>query len=166
MPQNIECEIQPNQSVLQVAKENGIQIKSVCGGIPSCAECRVQIKSGEYNILPPGTEELALIGSAHFVDHSRLSCQMKCFGDVVVDLTEQNAKLAKGTSTKKPRGRAVAAADRESFAVQGSLVLEGKDLELFQNMSNGEQEMRKTNELIHEQVSTKAELERIRRNKR
>ena len=166
LPQDKEFEILPNQTVLQLAKENGVQIKSVCGGIPSCAECRVQIKSGEYNLLPPSPEEIALIGTAYFVDRSRLSCQMRCFGDIVVDLTEQNAKLAKGSSTKKPRGRAVVASDRESFAVQGSLVLEGKDLELFKDLSGGEQETRKTNELIHEQVTTKAELDRIKRSRR
>ncbi|MES2855919.1 MAG: 2Fe-2S iron-sulfur cluster-binding protein [Bdellovibrionota bacterium] len=92
VPQNIECEIKPGQSVMHVAQDNGIYIKSVCKGVPSCAECRVRIIDGEHNVLPPGSEELSLIGTGHFIDRRRLSCQLKCFGDITVDMNEQIAK--------------------------------------------------------------------------
>lgn len=92
LPQNIVCDAKPGQSVLKVAQENQIFIKSVCGGLPSCAECRVHLVEGEYSVLPPSANELALIGSAYFVDGRRLSCQLKCFGDLTVDLTEQVEK--------------------------------------------------------------------------
>ena len=129
-PLDKEFEIDSDQSILDLAKDNGIQIKSVCGGMPSCAECRIQIKDGEYNVFPAAGEELALIGTAYFVDRSRLSCQLKCFGDVTIDLTEQIEKQSRGVSTKKPRGKHVAEG-KESFAVEGSLVLDGKELEMF-----------------------------------
>lgn len=105
LPQNIELEIKPNQSVLDLAQENGIHIQSICKGIPSCTECRVYVKEGESNIIPPMAKELELIGTAYFVDQRRLSCQIKCFGDVVVDLSEQIEKSKK--STKNPQGRYV-----------------------------------------------------------
>ena len=104
VPQNVECEIKPGQSVMHVAQDNGLYIKSVCKGVPSCAECRVRIIDGEHNVLPPGTEELALIGTGHFIDRRRLSCQLKCFGDITVDLSEQIAKeqgLIGGRKTKR-----------------------------------------------------------------
>lgn len=132
-PQDKEFEIDSDTSVLDSAKEHGIQIKSVCGGIPSCAECRVQIKEGEFNVFPPSAEELTLIGTAHFVDKSRLSCQLKCFGDVTIDLTEQIEKQARGTSTKKVRGSKTqqnADARTESFARQGSLLFEDEKIVL------------------------------------
>lgn len=92
MPQNVEFEIGPGESVLQVAKKNDIFIKSVCGGVPSCSECRVKVVEGGHNILPPNFKEKSLIGSAYFIDKSRLSCQLRCMGDITVDLTEQIEK--------------------------------------------------------------------------
>ncbi|MBK8203483.1 MAG: 2Fe-2S iron-sulfur cluster binding domain-containing protein [Bdellovibrionales bacterium] len=96
LPQGIELEIQPNQTVMDLAHRNGIFIKSICNGVPNCAECRVKLVEGEYNVLPPSSKELSLIGSGHFIDQRRLSCQLYCFGDITVDLTEQEKKEHEG----------------------------------------------------------------------
>jgi 2Fe-2S ferredoxin len=98
-----EFEINTNESVLELAKRNGVFIKSICGGLPSCSECRVKIIAGEHNIMPPGFKEKSLIGSAYFIDHSRLSCQVKCMGDITVDLSEQVIKEHAQPASKKPR---------------------------------------------------------------
>ncbi|MBC7754195.1 MAG: (2Fe-2S)-binding protein [Moraxellaceae bacterium] len=105
MPQNIEIEGNPNKTLLQMAQENQIKIKSICNGKPSCAECRVKILEGSSNVPPPGKEELNLIGTSYFIDNRRLSCQVRCFGSITVDLTEQLAKIdtqkkIKGVKTK------------------------------------------------------------------
>lgn len=121
IPQNIELEISPGQSVLDLAQQNDIHIQSVCKGIPSCAECRVYIKEGDHNVMPPQPKELELIGTAYFVDQRRLSCQLRCFGDVVIDLTEQNEKQNK--STKNPQGRYVKERE-DSHARMGNLLEE------------------------------------------
>ncbi len=102
LPQNIEVEGNPNKTLLQIATENHLEIRSICKGVPSCAECRVHIKEGEANILPPNKAELNLIGTSYFIDGRRLSCQVHCYGDVTVDLTEQVEKLE--NQTKKIRG--------------------------------------------------------------
>jgi 2Fe-2S ferredoxin len=101
MPQNIEIDADPSKSILKLAQENNIKIKSICNGKPSCAECRVKITEGAANIQPPGKEELNLIGTSYFIDGRRLSCQVKCFGSVTVDLTEQ---LQKTDTQKKIKG--------------------------------------------------------------
>lgn len=92
VPQNVEFEIKPGQSVMHLAEDNGIYVKSVCRGVPSCAECRVKIVEGEANVFAPAAAELGLIGSGWFIDRRRLSCQLQCMGDVTVDLSEQVAK--------------------------------------------------------------------------
>lgn len=120
VPQNIEVEIKPNESVLKVAQDHGIHIQSVCKGIPSCAECRVHIKEGETNVVPPLQPELELIGTAYYIDQRRLSCQLRCFGDVVIDLTEQIEKEHK--STKNPQGRFVK--EREASHARMGNILE------------------------------------------
>lgn len=119
IPQNIELEIKPNQSVMNLAHENGIKIKSVCNGMPSCAECRVRLVEGEYNVLPPSRKEINLIGTGHFIDQRRLSCQLLCFGDITVDLTEQ---IEKEKVQKRPQGYVKKDSAEESNAVIGSLL--------------------------------------------
>jgi 2Fe-2S ferredoxin len=102
LPQNIEVEANSDKSLLQIANENQIEIHSVCKGVPSCAECRVRVVKGDRNVLPPNKAELALIGTNYFIDGRRLSCQVHCFGDVTIDLTEQVER--QDNQVKKIRG--------------------------------------------------------------
>ncbi|MGE0763137.1 MAG: 2Fe-2S iron-sulfur cluster-binding protein [Bdellovibrionales bacterium] len=106
LPQNIELEIKPNQSVMNLAHENNLPIRSVCNGMPSCSECRVKLVDGEYNVPPPSRKELNLIGTGYFIDQRRLSCQLYCFGDITVDLAEQLEKTNEGPVPKKFLARA------------------------------------------------------------
>jgi ferredoxin, 2Fe-2S len=101
MPQNIEIDADPSKSILKLAQANGVKIKSICNGKPSCAECRIKIIEGINNTQPPGKEELNLIGTSYFIDGRRLSCQVKCYGSVTVDLSEQ---MLKTETQKKIKG--------------------------------------------------------------
>ncbi len=101
VPQDVECEIEQGQTVMDVGHKNGIPIRSTCNGMPSCAECRVRVIDGDWNTSPPSRKELSLIGTGYYIDQRRLSCQMLCFGDITVDTTEQIEKGAEGPVTKK-----------------------------------------------------------------
>ncbi len=120
LPSGEEYEIEFNETILHLAQRSGHHIQSVCKGIPSCAECRVQIKEGEHHVLPPSKKELDLIGTAHYVDMSRLSCQLRCFGDVIVDLSEQLEKEKR--VSQKPRERMARKDGEESKAVLGGIM--------------------------------------------
>lgn len=125
LPTGQEIQADPNKSLLQLCTENQIEIKSICKGVPSCAECRVKIVEGEYNVVPPTKVEMSLIGTNYFIDQRRLACQVRCFGDVTVDLTEQIERSE--IQNKKVRGFRVPgqkASQVESHAKQGTLVLE------------------------------------------
>ncbi len=89
LPQNVSVDIKPGKNVMELARENKLPISSSCNGMCSCAECRVYIVEGEAHILPPSAKEVELIGGGYFIDNRRLSCQLFCFGDVTVDLSEQ-----------------------------------------------------------------------------
>jgi len=156
MPQNIEIEITPNRSVLDLANEHGIYIKSVCRGVPSCAECRVKLVEGEHNVIPPNAKELNLIGTAYFVDQRRLSCQLKCFGDITLDMTEQLEK--QNQTVKRPRGSVTKEAD-ESHARTGNFIFEQSDQ--TDRMRREDQKARAA-ELALIKQEQRAELERIR----
>ncbi|MCB0394714.1 MAG: (2Fe-2S)-binding protein [Bdellovibrionales bacterium] len=158
LPTGQELEIKQNQSVLDLAHQNGIHIQSICKGVPSCAECRVQIKRGEHNVIPPSPAELSLIGTAQFVDNSRLACQLKCFGDIEVDLSEQIEKEKRVLDSKKPRG---AEGKREgSSAVTGNLVLQ----EAGRYSDLAEREVAK--QILNEEIqAAKQRLRDIKKNK-
>ena len=123
VPQNLEVEVSPDKSLLQIATENSIEIKSICKGVPSCAECRVHIKEGESNCLPPTKAELNLIGTNYHIDGRRLSCQVRCFGDVTVDLTEQ---LERAENQKKKIRGFRTNKQIESIAINDTLILTEK----------------------------------------
>lgn len=124
IPQNVEFEIGTTESVLLLAQKNDVHIQSICKGIPSCAECRVRIVEGEHHVIPPSSKEIELIGTAHYIDHSRLSCQLRCYGDVIIDLTEQVEKENK--VSKKVRGNS-RRDPKESKAILGSIIEEYKE---------------------------------------
>lgn len=155
MPQGIELEIEPNQSVLDLAHQNGIHIQSICKGVPSCAECRIQIDEGEHNVFPPSKKEEALIGTAHFVDRSRLACQLKCFGDLTVNLSRQ---IEKENNSKRPRGK-FSKDPSKSSAILGSILLE----EVGQ-MSQEDYNLKKAEKIFLEE-ELRLELERIKKRK-
>lgn len=120
MPSGEEHEIEFNETILHLAQRVGLHIQSVCKGIPSCAECRIQIMDGEHHVLPPNKKEIDLIGTAHYVDLSRLACQLRCFGDVTVDLAEQIEKEKR--VSEKPRDRMARSDGQESKAVLGGIL--------------------------------------------
>lgn len=128
VPQEQEFEIQPGQSVMALAHEKGILIKSTCNGLPSCAECRVRIVDGDWNTNPPSRKELGLIGTGYYIDQRRLSCQVICFGDITVDTSEQVEKSAEGPVTKKFLTKVHKATAQDSHSVGGVLIEQDEKL--------------------------------------
>jgi 2Fe-2S ferredoxin len=116
LPTETEIEVGPGETVLAAATRSGVEIKSLCKGVMSCAECRVRIIRGEENILPPSQPEVQLIGTGYHIDGRRLSCQVRCFGDITVDLQEQIDRSE--TSNKKVRGY------RSSKPIESTAVLD------------------------------------------
>lgn len=101
VPQNVEAQVDPGKTLMEIATESGLKVKSICGGMATCGECRVRIVEGENSVPEPSQLELGMIGSSYYLDGRRLSCQVHCFGSVTVDLTEQ---LNKVDTQKKVRG--------------------------------------------------------------
>ncbi len=112
-PSGQELEIDEDKSILDALKEKGVYIKSSCGGVASCTDCRVKVLSGEDSLTTPPFEEVQLLGNVFHITKERLSCQTKICGDeiVVLDLSGHDkekdsealrSKMKKG-SFKKAR---------------------------------------------------------------
>ena len=138
LPQNLNVEVEQGKSVMEVARENNLSVSSSCNGMCVCAECRIYIVDGEENVLPPSTKEVELIGGGHFVDRRRLSCQLFCFGDLTVDLSEQlerEQEQKEGGIKKQFLKKINKSSVEDSSSLGGVLLEQDKDL---QKMSTAE----------------------------
>ncbi|MDQ6844694.1 MAG: 2Fe-2S iron-sulfur cluster-binding protein [Bacteroidota bacterium] len=89
--------IEPDQSILEIALQNDIDLHHNCGGVCACSTCHVYVEKGEEH-LPELTDR-----EEDFIDRainprliSRLGCQ--CIleegdGDIVVTLPDQTQFL-------------------------------------------------------------------------
>tara|TARA_Y100001954_G_C15827547_1_gene613059 strand:- start:7651 stop:8391 length:741 start_codon:yes stop_codon:yes gene_type:complete len=93
-PSGQEFEIDEDKSILEALKEKGVYIKSSCGGVASCTDCRVKVIAGEDALTTPPFEEVQLLGNVFHITKERLSCQTKICGDeiVILDLSEHDKK--------------------------------------------------------------------------
>ena len=79
-----ELDGQIGWSVMEIIRENNLDIEAACGGCCACATCHVYV---EETWLPkvgkPGPDETMMLDEALDVqDNSRLSCQMKWSADL------------------------------------------------------------------------------------
>jgi ferredoxin len=89
-PEGQECEAEVGEHLLKVANRNKAGIKFSCGGVPSCAMCRVVVVEGEEHLSKIDRKEIDLMGNTYFLTKQRLSCQavVENEGDIVVDVSE------------------------------------------------------------------------------
>jgi len=125
-PKNIEADVDPNKSVLEIARELGLSIQSSCNGMCACGDCRVFLKEGEGHVFPPTDKEMELIGRGHYVDQRRLSCQLYCFGNVSVNLKEQEERNAHGKISRQFLERAQKKTPEEAKSLGGIFIQEDK----------------------------------------
>ena len=73
-----------NTTVLQVFRENNIQIDYFCGGRCSCGTCFVAIDTENSKITNISAQELAVLGYDKKQKKFRLACQVRILGNTVV----------------------------------------------------------------------------------
>jgi uncharacterized 2Fe-2S/4Fe-4S cluster protein (DUF4445 family) len=83
-------------SLLEVARQLGVDVDSVCGGRGICGRCKVALSSGEFagygirsepaHLSPLSEPERRFARRSELPDGFRLSCHAKLCGDVVIDV--------------------------------------------------------------------------------
>lgn len=113
-----ELEASAGSSLLQVLQEADHPVATSCGGVATCALCRVTIKEGKEHLSPFCDAELKHLGSVARIVGLRLACQAKVSGEgtVVVDVppVEDVAakKAEKAARLRQARGQDPAARPR------------------------------------------------------
>lgn len=139
VPQNIEVELDSEKSVLDIAQENGIKIQSSCNGTCQCGDCRISIKDGENNTLPPNSQEFHLIGKGYYLDQRRLACQVYAFGGMTIDVSEQNERIQNNKISKQFLERTKKKSVDETHSVGDILIEDDADIKaLKQNKNSSE----------------------------
>ena len=128
IPQNVEVEVNPEKSVLEISKELGLKIQSSCNGMCTCGDCRVFVREGETNFLLPTNQELKLIGQGHYIDQRRLACQLYCFGNVIIDLSEQVEREKQGKISQQFLKRAQKNSIEEAQSKSDILIEDDEDM--------------------------------------
>ncbi len=90
-------DIEPNQSLLEVALKNDIELHHNCGGVCACSTCHLYVETGDTFLEELSDKEEDFIDRAVNPRlNSRLGCQcvlLKASGDVLVTLPDQTQFL-------------------------------------------------------------------------
>lgn len=90
LPMNITVEAADGESILDTAIAHDIPLQHACGGFCACTTCHVIVKEGEKNLSEIEDDEEERLDRATGVTlHSRLGCQAKLSGDVVVEIMNE-----------------------------------------------------------------------------
>lgn len=89
--------VEPNQSLLEVALKNDIELHHNCGGVCACSTCHLYVEAGEEFLEELTDKEEDFIDRAVNPRlNSRLGCQcvlLEDSGDILVTLPDQTQFL-------------------------------------------------------------------------
>jgi 2Fe-2S ferredoxin len=87
LPMNETYDAKEGESILDVAIAHDVPLQHACGGFCACTTCHVHVKSGLQNLSESEEDEEERLDRATQVTlQSRLGCQAKIHGDVVVEI--------------------------------------------------------------------------------
>jgi 2Fe-2S ferredoxin len=90
LPSGAEFEVKKGESILDIALSHGVPIQHACGGFCACTTCHCEIVEGISNLESPDDDELERLNVLDDrTPNSRLGCQSKVQGDVVVRVVNQ-----------------------------------------------------------------------------
>ena len=94
LPSNEEVEVEAGIALLDAALDNNIQIDHNCGGNCACSTCHVILETGFASHGEKSEDEEDMLEEAEGVtESSRLACQCKVTGDLVVRIPEKELAL-------------------------------------------------------------------------
>ena len=89
-----EVEVAEGKTVLEAAQEHGIHLEHACGGNCACTTCHVIVQEGMDHLSGMQDDEADRMDTATGITlKSRLGCQAKIHGDVVVEIPKHNVNI-------------------------------------------------------------------------
>lgn len=106
-PLGNKIEPKAGRTLLELAREAGVSIESVCNGLGKCGKCRVIVRSGSSSLSGLTSNEESLLLEREKKSGTRLACQafVRSRASIVVEVPEQSRRghhrlLAAGVEPK------------------------------------------------------------------
>jgi 2Fe-2S ferredoxin len=92
LPSNRTVEVKAGDTLLEAALAHHVSIQHACGGFCACTTCHLVVKSGMDQLSPMEEDEQDRLefAVAGLTPTSRLGCQAKIQGDVVVQVMNED----------------------------------------------------------------------------
>lgn len=87
-----------DQSLLESARQLNVDIVSICGGVGSCGQCKVQVIAGQ--VTPRTSDEEAELSARELEQGYRLACQVYPLGDVKVHVPPESLTAPQRTQVE------------------------------------------------------------------
>src|SRR3569832_2373 len=115
--EGVTAEASSGQTLLQVSIDRRIPHLQQCGGHARCTTCRVQVLDGLANLSPPNSVEQRVATQRGWDAFTRLACQSRVQGDVVVRRLLSSASEVGALDLDELAGRALGAGEELDLAV-------------------------------------------------
>ncbi len=103
-------------TLLNAARDMGVEIESICGGHQTCSKCKVRVETGDFPkfgvhssaaaLTPPGEREQQYAAKYGFAPDERMSCACQVLADVVIRVPEESQTrkqvVRKGIGVDRP----------------------------------------------------------------
>jgi ferredoxin len=80
LPVGLTVDAAPDQSLLEVARQQGVPVATACAGKATCGLCRLKVEAGEAGLTPFNSAEKKHLGNVYFITKERLACQARLRG--------------------------------------------------------------------------------------
>lgn len=101
-PSGIRGQVDDGRTILQAARELGVEIENVCGGQGVCGKCQVVIQEGYFekygvnskitSVCKASDADREHLTKQQLREHYRLACQSSICGDIVVFVPEESRR--------------------------------------------------------------------------
>ena len=106
-PQGRKVDAKKGSTLLELAREGGVSLESICNSLGKCGKCKVVVRSGSTNLSEATSNELHIFDQQELKMGMRLACQAKMVtkGNLVVEIPEESQRghhrlLAAGVEPK------------------------------------------------------------------
>ena len=90
LPSGRSGEILEGDTIIEAARELGVEIESICGGMRACGKCKIKIEKGSKHLSPFTEDEEKFITELERAEGYRLACGAQIRGDVLIFLPDES----------------------------------------------------------------------------
>lgn len=93
-PMGRKIRAKKGSTLLELAREGGVPLESICNSAGKCGKCRVVVRSGGSALSEPSTSEQRLLTPQEIGSGKRLACQARVLypGSIVLEVPEESLR--------------------------------------------------------------------------